>query len=1575
MSMLVTCPIVLRHETMYLQNSEIILKDSRDGFQCRSTSKFGLLDVSAMSNSIIDPGVEKFCIDASNHGVEHSCLMDVSKPKQIDQTSGQNLDYTSSQFEYSSMDISNRGLIVHPIIPHVTSDNIVHGNLLCSGQLFIKNKLPVIPMGRFKEAYTLDVLEMRNSKYVQLVHSSLLFSKYQLWTTHIFLQIFDINNCSEYVYLHNDQSYVNMQKTQHYTLLANEEKIDTNFKQVTTTNNLFNNPIYYINEPTIDQIINAFDQCSSSSCEDTLNQNSNYCNFGLLNINSVNDTKFSYLCKFLDNPENIMIAITELTPDSSYLSNLLEHHPQYPILAHEDSPRVGLMYPKYLMDNVQIIDNYNIFQKRSVKSKKVCQCTLYNFSINSINIMIFIVYCAPDANTTSITALFEKITSLSEQYDKFLVLGDFNIDWRKKYTKDLIRDSCGHTLNQIVKNTTRRCIRNYRNRTITTNTIIDLVFLSDKLHEKLGKVCILEDSPSDHFMVKFELDIKPPPKYIIKEFFLDPTKRRPFKKDSLPSILKELSEFYDENKLNEISSLPQNEILSTISNHLKTFLDKHAPMNSNQKQTKKIYRFTASKELRKMIKEKHKLRIDYIYSKRKNKDPIIIACKYQTYKIARKECKTRSRFERNKYFSDKICKEIKNCKDVWQTLKSIDPRHKSTVESNILEIEGKTGVDLAEHMGSFFKDRAVLIPDEVALENYQYIPYPKKTSLKLLEINDDITYDVEQLFKSKKKPSIACGIDTISHKVISQLMPVLKIPLQIAIDKPLLSLGDITTYFNRLVPKPVDKKSKVKNIDSKILKQVPKEKKKLTEKSQRPIADLNIIPKYGCIKVFIDQMRNLLTPLMNNNQFAFPGKGSQLAIVNVLDTAANFSASKKPVLIALWDFSNAFCTTIEEITLKILEKFNISDRIMKLFKEFLHQTFSITKINDKTGFYQSSLMNTGRGNPQGQIGSDFIFALVNDGIEPVQVIDELIERFKYVDDFTDIMTYENPEILFQSLHSNLEILKKTSASVGLQLNDDKTQILPLNINTDDLDDSFKYKSEGELLGFGFSLRPSKKSFDQITGDPACDYCIKRLNSACKIIRSFSKVNNNTHLRVEAASNLIFSNCYDIGLIYAYCSPAKFKRVEISIRKIVRSCGFDRATPSKILHQISTKMLPVHMAIKQIIQLGLKLVSTDDIKKNRYQYRQKPDKFNAPFNKVFCQEFNKLPFELRKLIITIYDVKDRKSMDKIKVNLRKYFRKLSFPDGPLKNNITKQIFVKYRYINNNKYTSKTQINSHKFEYTSQKRKTYDSNLTCIPNCKKRKIDISAKAKRKRTMYLNKKPSLNSNERSNESEIILETSCKRIKRKINTIPPLYDQDKQAKDPRPQPAPPVPTQLEAEKAADLTLVVLPDLTVASIGKDDWQRAANITKTSFRIHKILNHSNKLPGKDQLPDYSNLKHVICDFNFLPFFSDGSISINSTGRGHLMDHYQKVVAVINHITDFIKMLKTKYPSCKSVGFVIDSHADVILRDALFHRGNKLDTFRNPEQVDGSDYFQLALNLLRPPGFSVFPFFFPKPRRS
>jgi hypothetical protein len=403
----------------------------------------------------------------------------------------------------------------------------------------------------------------------------------------------------------------------------------------------------------------------------------------------------------------------------------------------------------------------------------------------------------------------------------------------------------------------------------------------------------------------------------------------------------------------------------------------------------------------------------------------------------------------------------------------------------------------------------------------------------------------------------------------------------------------------------------------------------MTEKSQRPIAELNILPKYTLIRLFIDRLQKSVLPRMLQNQYSFPGKGSQLAAVDLMETVSYHLALKKAVIIVCYDMSNAFCTNPSKFVLKVAERFGVCGKMLSLLNEFLQQTKSIVKMKDSNGYYQSKIFDTKRGCQQGQIGSDFVFTMLNDGIRPITISDETIHRIKYVDDFVDIIAHKSPEICFQSLTKNMEHIKRQATSVGLKLNEEKTQILPANISNPDLDNSFNFITKLNYLGFKAEIdivtaNAHSKKYG-IFANTYANKLIAELNAAVIIATTTKKTCYSILKRIDIATKLVYSRLGYIGLAYTYTRTKKWNSIEVAIKKVIKYTGLDLRTHDSILYQISTRLSPKHLAIKQILQLGLKLIDCQKIQKTRlYKYVHKLDiGARSPFMKLFEKEFEKL----------------------------------------------------------------------------------------------------------------------------------------------------------------------------------------------------------------------------------------------------------------------------------------------------------------------------------------------------------------
>ena len=180
-----------------------------------------------------------------------------------------------------------------------------------------------------------------------------------------------------------------------------------------------------------------------------------------------------------------------------------------------------------------------------------------------------------------------------------------------------------------------------------------------------------------------------------------------------------------------------------------------------------------------------------------------------------------------------------------------------------------------------------------------------------------------------------------------------------------------------------------------------------------------------------------------------------------------------------------------------------------------------------------------------------------------------------------------------------------------------------------------------------------------------DSIIDRLNGSSRIVCSMRRHGSSlrkTKLRLDIATKLVWASCYDIGLCYAYATKPQFERIEKCVRKVIKASGLDWMTPADAVYNVSTRLPPRHMAIKQILQLGIKFLDPEEIRRKRFNVPRSDTDSLKPFWKVFISEFGKLPLKLRESIIDLLEPTDLAKMDQIKSRLKSYFLKQVYAHG-------------------------------------------------------------------------------------------------------------------------------------------------------------------------------------------------------------------------------------------------------------------------------------------------------------------------
>ena len=1019
---------------------------------------------------------------------------------------------------------------------------------------------------------------------------------------------------------------------------------------------------------------------------------------GCLNINSIGSSyssvngsmttkKIDFIRNYLTMSAISILALTEyINSEESCLDAFFENQGDFRILSSPECKRVGLAFPSFLLNDISIIDVWSLSSERDKMKKgksvtlfdKVCHMITYQIKISVTNfLMITVLYIVPDISQRKLNDVFEKINSYVDKYRNYIVVGDFNIDQKVTAKKAMTFDLIHRDLTQLVKKPTRVATRtrtvNKRKIQTSSSTIIDLAFVSDKILP-ITKCSVLKNTPSDHYLVELNIEYSLPSKFKVEKYYLDPTRRPALSQKTLPYACSKLERILSKED-SVIYTSCQSKGMQIIEKAIKTVLDKFCPLNSRDQKSKKVFRIFNSQKTKCYRNKVHRLlkqkrRLERQIGQVSPDDDILINYHSVITELskANKALKKSVKHDKMSQFEDKCNDYINDPHKIWEFSKACDKQTKASNEP--LKLKGKEGTDLANHMKDYMHKRAHLVDEHTIAQHAQYIPYPSK-QISL----DDIPrkeYDPYKLyFPPGKKPSLACGPDTISHRHIFDLFSVLKPRLKIILNKPIDKFYNIEKNYTRLIPKPGKP-------------QVGKE-----EKLFRPIVEANILSKRGPLNIFGGELKTTLIPAINNNQFSFPKMGATMAVAELFDRLNLLASQKKPMIYAQFDASNAFCTYNHDVLMKIFASYGLPQNMLDLCKSFMNQSTTIFKISDINGYYLSDQDTTNCGGPQGQIGTDLFFNVSNDGMNPVKLCDDDdVDRKKYVDDFGDSYTSTTTRKVFDLLYHNLTLMKCQSNSIALSLNDGKTRVIPYNCDQEIIDHEKSQKrvtihDDATILGYDFEFNSKpRKGMSYINTDTTAKDTIARLNKSCRKVITSRKVIPSLTRRINLAAGLVRASCYNLAIISIFSSKPMLDKIQATIRKTIKCAGLQYTTHNEDVYKISLGMSPQMMVDKQIIQLGLKLFDMNAVKEHRYLAKKPPDCANRPFQQKFVETFNNLNLDMRKTITNDYLSEDtyHKKMDRIKARLRDHFTRLYWGKNPSKKDIT-------RLMNKNAYSLK------------------------------------------------------------------------------------------------------------------------------------------------------------------------------------------------------------------------------------------------------------------------------------------------
>jgi len=359
---------------------------------------------------------------------------------------------------------------------------------------------------------------------------------------------------------------------------------------------------------------------------------------------------------------------------------------------------------------------------------------------------------------------------------------------------------------------------------------------------------------------------------------------------------------------------------------------------------------------------------------------------------------------------------------------------------------------------------------------------------------------------------------------------------------------------------------------------------------------------------------------------------------------------------------------------------------------------------------------------------------------------------------------------------------RQATSIGLKINLDKLKLLPVNFLESELPaqpdglpvlEDELYVSETTLLGFGFGrtpvpkprILPDKSIFEyrvcfgplKINANLAAENLKQRLRGCNAIITTARKTIKDPEKRLQIATSLIWTCCYDIGLIFAFVTPATFGEIEISIKKAVKLAGLDQLTDSDAVYKLSTKMYPADMAIKQIIQLGVKMLS-DDMISSRFLLKKRENDRYMPFTKNFVEEFNNLPLKIREMVLNEYPNFTKKFLKKFKKQLKNHFSNRLMGEISMTKTQRKKLLRKNLYCRKVVLLRKRLAVQEKRKRDTTTPVALRSRLSSRSNQKRLKISLLRAPIAKRKFSLSTFP---------ENTLIQEQPSKKAKTMVNTM----------------------------------------------------------------------------------------------------------------------------------------------------------------------------------------------------------------
>ena len=683
-------------------------------------------------------------------------------------------------------------------------------------------------------------------------------------------------------------------------------------------------------------------------------------------------------------------------------------------------------FPLVNIESHKLYNNYRtdrlgggvgILVNRSLRSRlrnelrvetEVLEHTIVELKTDTRNILLVSGYRPPNSNVRKFIKEYKMlIKALRHSKHHSIVIGiDHNLDLMKVHK----HAQTNEFLEVNLKNNLMPCVSKPTRITTSTATLIDNIFISERLVNHVSPSIIVNDM-SDHLPIHILLKDQ---KKCVRES--QTIKTRAFTDNAVSNIKTQMTNI---NWKGILEDKDVNTGFDKFHDILITAIDRHAPEKEKRINYKKIVRdpWITTSLMRSLTKQK-KLYKEMLESKTEQSK--------QKYKQYRNTLKRLLRHSRVKYIRDK-CEEYKqNSKKLWQMINRIigKEHNKRHVIDSIKTQEGcfydpdNITSKLCEHFANIGEKYSNRLPtDNRRTEEYiNKIPNHNLSIFLLPTTQQEIKNLILTL---SNKPS--SGYDNISNILLKRLATCLLEPLEIIFNKSL---------YEGVFPE----KMKLADI-------IPLHKAKSTQdcNNYRPISLLITISKL-LEKIIYTRTYGFLEKanLLYTSQYGFrEGHSCENAVSELISEVIKSRQEGLYTMSVFLDLSKAFDTLEHNVLLKKLEKYGIRGKCNKWFKSYLeNRKIRVKCAVESSGKTEYSEYRTVTyGTPQGSCLGPLIFIIfTNDLYRQIEHSSSLL----FADDTTLYKSHRNLKYLTWCLEDDLKRLVDWFSSNKLTLNIDKT---------------------------------------------------------------------------------------------------------------------------------------------------------------------------------------------------------------------------------------------------------------------------------------------------------------------------------------------------------------------------------------------------------------------------------------------------------------------------------------------------------------------------------------------------------